>query len=126
MSALKEGTARSEATDGLEDKMANRVLVGVVALLALLEGFVPGVVPMAGLIIVLAGIVYGALAVDAEDATAYLVVALAASGVAGSGVLGAIPAVGEGLTGLVGGLSMALWGGAATVVIMRTVIRLKG
>ncbi len=106
--------------------MANRVLVGVVALLALLEGFVPGVVPMAGLIIVLAGVVYGALAVDAEDATAYLVVALAASGVAGSGALNAIPAVGEGLTGLVGGLSMALWGGAATVVVMRTVNRLKG
>lgn len=106
--------------------MANRVLVGVALLLAVVEGFAAGMVPMAGLLIVLAGIVYGAMAVDAEDATAYLVVALAASGVAGSGALNMIPAVGAGLTGVVGGLSMALWGGAATVVIMRTVNRIKG
>ncbi len=106
--------------------MANRVLVGVVALLAVLEGFVPGVVPMAGLIIVLAGIVYGAMAVDAEDATAYVVVALGASGAAGADVLNHIPAVGAQLDMVLGGLSMALWGGVATVVIMRTVNRLKG
>jgi hypothetical protein len=95
-------------------------------LLAVLEAVAAGMVPMAGLLIVLAGVVYGAMAVDAEDATAYLVVALAASGVAGSGALDAIPAVGMMLTGVVGGLSMALWGGAATVVIMRTVNRIKG
>ncbi len=106
--------------------MANRVLVGVAALLAVLEGFAPGMVPMAGLVIVLAGVVYGAMAVDAEDATAYLVVALGASGAAGADVLNHIPAIGMQLDAILGGLSMALWGGAATVVIMRTVNRLKG
>ena len=106
--------------------MANRVLVGVAALLALAEGFAPGMVPMAGLLIVLVGIVYGAMAVDAEDATAYMVVALGAAGAAGADVLNHIPAVGMQLDMVLGGLSMALWGGAATVVIMRTVNRIKG
>ena len=106
--------------------MANRVLVGVAALLAIAEGFAPGMVPMAGLLIVLAGIVYGAMAVDAEDATAYMVVALGAGGAAGADVLNHIPALGMQLDMVLGGLSMALWGGAATVVIMRTVNRIKG
>ena len=106
--------------------MANRILVGVAALLALLEGFAPGMIPMAGLVIVLAGIVYGAMAVDAEDATAFVVVALGASGAAGADVLNHIPAVGAQLDMFLGGLSMALWGGVATVVVMRTVNRIKG
>lgn len=106
--------------------MANRVLVGIIALLALVEAFAAGMVPMAGLIIVLAGIVYGAMAVDAEDATAYMVVALGAAGAAGADVLTHIPAVGAQLDALLGGLSMALWAGAATVVVMRTINRIKG
>lgn len=106
--------------------MATRVLVGLIALLALVEGFASGMIPMAGLAIVVLGIVYGAMAVDAEDATAFLVVAVAAGGAAGANVLGGIPVVGGGLDGLLDGLSMALWGGTATVVVMRAVNRIKG
>ena len=42
------------------------------------------------------------MAVDAEDATAYLVVTLAVGGAAGTGVLGNIPAVGDALNAILG------------------------
>ncbi len=106
--------------------MASRVLVGIAALVAVVNGFAGDVIPMGGLILVAAGIVYGAMAVDAEDATGVLVVAVAASGAAASGALDAIPAIGMQLNGILGGLSTALWGVTAAVVGVRTFNRVKG
>lgn len=103
-----------------------RILVGLVALLAVLEGFAAGMVPMAGLLIVLAGLVYGAMNVDAESPSDYVLVALGAHIAASSDVLNSIPAVGMQLDGIVGGLSMALTAGVVSVVALRTVNRLKG
>ena len=106
--------------------MASRVLVGIVALVAVVNGFAGEVIPMGGLILVVAGIVYGALAVDAEDATAVLVVAVAAGGAAASGALDAIPAIGMQLGSILGSLSTSLWGVTATVVGVRAFNRIKG
>ena len=106
--------------------MANRVLVGLGTLIALLMGFAPGVVPMDSLLMVVVGIVYAALTVDAEDATAFLVVALAVGAAAGAAVLGHIPAVGAQLDGALGALSTALYAGVATVAATRILNRLKG
>ena len=69
--------------------MAIRIIVGLVVLLAILQSLaadaVPGgIVPLA---LVVLGLAYAAVAIDAEDATAYLVVALAVGAAAGADVL---------------------------------------
>ena len=81
---------------------------------------------MDSLLMVVVGIVYAALTVDAEDATAFLVVALAVGAAAGAAVLGHIPAVGAQLDGALGALSTALYAGVATVAATRILNRLKG
>ena len=103
-----------------------RILVALVAALAVLEGFATGMIPMAGLLLVLAGLVYGATQVDAESPSEYVIVALGAHLAASSDALNSIPAIGMQLDGIVGGLSTALTAGIVSVVALRTVNRLKG
>ncbi len=106
--------------------MANRVLVGLGTLIGLLMGFAPGVVPMDSLLMVIIGIVYAVMNVDAEDATGTLVVAIAVGGMTMSDVLNHIPAVGMQLDMAMGALSTALWAGVATVAATRVFNRIKG
>ncbi len=106
--------------------MAQRVLVGVGTLIGLLMGFAPGMVPMASLLMVVIGIVYAVMNVDAEDATTYLVVAIAVGGMTGADVLSHIPAVGAGLDMAFDALATAMWAGAAAVVATRLFNRIKG
>ena len=106
--------------------MANRILVGLGTLIGLLMGFAPGVVPMDSLLMVIIGIVYAVMNVDAEDATGTLVVAIAVGGMTMSDVLNHIPAVGMQLDMAMGALSTALWAGVATVAATRVFNRIKG
>lgn len=106
--------------------MAQRALVGVGTLIGLLMGFAPGVVPMASLLMVLIGIVYAVMNVDAEDATNYLVVAIAVGGMTGADVLSHIPAVGMQLDMAFDALATAMWAGVATVAATRLFNRIKG
>ena len=70
--------------------MALRIIVGLTALVAIIQGLAGD--PIAGGILTLAlvvlGLVYGAIAIDAEDATAYLAVTIAVGAAAGANVLG--------------------------------------
>ena len=77
---------------------------------------------------VIIGIVYAVMNVDAEDATGSLVLAIAVGGLAAgeSGVLNEIPVLGEGLHAAFGALAMALWAGVATVAATRLFNRIKG
>ena len=104
--------------------MANRVLVGLGTLIGLMMGFAPGVVPMDSLLMVIIGIVYAVMNVDAEDATGTLVVAIAVGGMTMSDVLNHIPAVGMQLDMAMGALSTALWAGVATVAATRVFNRI--
>ena len=122
--------------------MVNRILVGVGALIALAMGFAPGVVPQAELLMVLIGIVYAAMNIDAEDATAFLVVAIAVGLASGDhmmlghemddhmmhhhGVLTHLPAIGAQLNGALGALSISLYAGVATIAATRVFNRIKG
>ena len=100
--------------------MASRILVSLSALIALLMGFVPGTVPMDALLLVIIGIVYAAMNLDPEDATGFLVVAIAVSVVSGDqGVLTHIPMIGSGLNGALGGIGLTLYAAVATIVAMR-------
>ena len=107
--------------------MANRVLVGLGTVIGLLMGFTTMVPDTVGpLLMVIIGIVYAVMNVDAEDATGTLVVAIAVGGMTASDVLGHIPAVGMQLDMAMGALSTALWAGVATVAATRIVNRIKG
>ena len=121
-----------------------RILVALAAILALLRGFAPEVVPMDTLLLIVVGIAYAAVKVDVEDATGFLVLAIAV-GVASRrepgwsnamdehghashahGVLTHIPYIGEGLTGTLGGLGIFLYAGVAAVSAIWVFKRLKG
>lgn len=107
--------------------MATRIIVGLVVLLAIVQAVVPNapadvLVPL----LVILGLAYAAIAINAEDATAFLVVAVAVGASANADVLNHIPAVGGHLDAIVGHISTALYSGVATVLAVRTVNRLKG
>ncbi len=81
---------------------------------------------MLPLVLVVLGLAYAALEVDAENATDVLVVAVAAGAASGADVLSMIPAVGMYLDGILDGVVVALYAGVATVVALRLVNRIKG
>ncbi len=107
--------------------MATRIIVGLVVLLAIVQALVPNA--PAGILVpllVILGLAYAAIAVNAEDATAVLVVAVAVGAAANADVLNHIPAIGVHLDAIVGHISTALYSGVITVLAVRTVNRLKG
>ena len=108
--------------------MGNRVVVGLMALAAILHGVLPEAVPgnVVPLVLAVLGIVWGFMGVDAEDATAYLAVAIGVGMAGYSDALGNIPAVGSLLDGIVDAASIALYSGVASVLAMRTWNRVKG
>jgi len=108
--------------------MATRVITGLILLAAVVLAVAPDAIPgnALGILLVLLGLAYAYVAIDAEDATGYLVVVLAVGASAGSDVLNAIPAVGMYLDGILGGLSTALYASVATIAAVRVTNRLKG
>ena len=108
--------------------MSNRIVVGLIVLAAVIEGLAPDLVPknLLPLALVVLGLVYAGMAIDAEDATAYLVVVLAVGAAAQADVLGEIHVIGSSLDGIVDAISVALYSGVITVLVMRTLNRLKG
>ncbi len=109
--------------------MGNRVVVGLTALAAVLHGVLPeGMIPgnFLALALVVLGLVWGYMGVDAEDATAYLAVVIGVGMAGSSDVLAIVPVIGGWLDGIVDAASMALYSGVATVLALRTWNRVKG
>ena len=108
--------------------MAKKVVVGLGTLAAILEGVQPGLIPGDGLLLalVVVGLVWGWMGVDAEDATAYCALAVAVGLTGSSDALTHLPAVGDYLDAIVGATSVILYSGVATVIAVRTYNRLTG
>lgn len=108
--------------------MLTRVIVILIALLAIIEGLAGAMVPggMLLLLIVILGIIYGFTGVDAEDATDYLVVTIAVGAAAGADVLSNIPGIGATLDAMLDPASSALYASVVSILIMRTINRIKG
>ena len=108
--------------------MATRVIVGLTLLAAIVLAVAPDAIPgnALSILLVLLGLAYAYVAIDAEDATAYLVVVLAVGAAGGGDVLNHIPAVGMYLDGILDGLSTALYSSVATIAALRIVNRLQG
>ena len=112
----------------MDKTMTIRIVIGLIVVLAVVQALagdaVPGgIVPLA---LVILGLAYAAVAIDAEDAIAYLVVTLAVGAASGADVLGHIPQIGVPLDAIVDQVSVALYAGVITVLVMRTINRLKG
>ena len=108
--------------------MASRNIVGLVTILAIVQGLLPDAIPggLVPLALVILGLLYAMVAIDAEDATAYLVVALAVGAAAGADVLSNIPAVGEKLDAIIDPISTALYASVIAILVKRGVNRIKG
>ena len=108
--------------------MANRIIVGLIWLLAIVQGLAAEAVPagIVALALVVLGLVYGGLAIDAEDATAYLVLTLAVGATAGADVLSHIQVIGGSLDAIVDQVSTSLYAGVVTVLAKRALKLVKG
>lgn len=110
--------------------MANKIILGLAILLAIVVAFAPDVDSNTGgavsLVLVVLGLAYAAVAVDAEDAVAFLVLAVAVGAAAGMDVLSSIPAIGGYLDAIVDQLATVLSAGVVTVLATQCVNRLKG
>ena len=107
--------------------MATRVIVGLVALASVIEGLAPGVVPqnLLPLALVILGLVYGAMVVDAEDATGFLAVTIAVGAAAGADVLSNIHVIGTFLDAILDQQATALYGAVGAILVVRIWNRLK-
>ena len=108
--------------------MLTRIIVGLAALAAIVEGVAPGVVPenILPLALVILGLIYGAMCVDAEDSTNFLVVTLAVGGAAASNALDSVHVIGGYLDGILDAQALALWGAVASILVIRIWNRLAG
>ncbi len=108
--------------------MGIRIIVGLIVILAIIQGLAADAIPenIVSIALVILGLVYGWMAVDAEDATAYLVVALAVGAAAGVDVLSHIQVIGEHLDAIVDLITIALYAGVITVFAKRVINRLTG
>ena len=108
--------------------MASRNIIVLVIILAIVQALAPDAIPggLVPLALVILGLLYAIVAVDAEDATAYLVVAIAVGAAAGADVLSNIPAVGESLDAIVDPIATALYAGVIAILVERGVNRIKG
>jgi hypothetical protein len=107
--------------------MASRNIIVLVIILAIVQALAPDAIPggLAPLALVILGLLYAIVAVDAEDSTAYLVVAIAVGAAAGADVLSNIPAVGESLDAIVDPIATALYAGVIAILVERGLNRIK-
>ena len=105
--------------------MASRIIVSLIAALAIIQGLPAVAIPdfIVSLALVILGLVYGGMALDAEDATSFLVVALAVGAAAGADVLSNIQVIGEKLDAIVDPITIALYAGVITVFAKRVLNR---
>lgn len=106
--------------------MVVRIIVGLIVVLAIIQGLAAGAIPenIVSIALVILGLVYGGMALDAEDATSFLVVAIAVGAAAGADVLSNIQVIGEKLDAIVDPITIALYAGVITVFAKRVINRL--
>ena len=105
--------------------MASRIIVSLIAALAIIQGLTPDAIPagLASLALVILGLAYAVVAVSADDETTYLIVALAVGAAAGADVLSNIQVIGEKLDAIVDPITIALYAGVITVFAKRVLNR---
>ena len=107
--------------------MATRIIVGLSVILAIIQGLAPDLVPnnILPVVLVILGVAYGVMALDAEDATAFLVFAIAVGLAASTNVLGNLQfeggiGLGGKLDAIVDQISVVLYSAVIAVLAIRT------
>ena len=108
--------------------MASRIIVSLIAALAIIQGLTPDAIPagLASLALVILGLAYAAVAVSADDETTYLIVAIAVGAAAGANALSGIPQLGAHLDAIVDPISTALYAGVITILVQRIINHFTG
>ncbi len=104
----------------MEMDKIGQYLFALGALIALVNGFMPGVVPSVGLILVVVGLVVGFMNISAGETHNFLLAAVAMIVAGGVGNLGSIPMVGTMLASIFWGFA-AMMAPAALVVAVKSV-----
>ena len=108
--------------------MLTKIIVGLILLISIVHGVAPDLIPenILPLALVILGLVYGAMAIDAEDATNFLVLTIAVGGAAAADALNNIHMVGGYLDAILGANAIALWSSVASILVIRAWNRLAG
>ncbi|MCY3869934.1 MAG: hypothetical protein OXG87_10275 [Gemmatimonadetes bacterium] len=108
--------------------MASRIIVSLIAALAIIQGLTPDAIPagLVSLALVILGLAYAVVAVGADDETAYLIVAIAVGAAAGADALSGIPQLGAQLDAIVDPISTALYAGVITILVQRIINHFTG
>lgn len=108
--------------------MASRIIVSLIAALAIIQGLTPDAIPagLASLALVILGLAYAVVAVSADDETTYLIVALAVGAAAGADALSGIPQLGAHLDAIVDPISTALYAGVITILVQKIINHFTG
>ena len=108
--------------------MENRIIFGLIAIAAIVQGLAAGSVPegVLPLALVILGLVYGVRGVDAEDPAGVLSVVIATALAAEYHVLTKVMVIGEHLDSILDQLAVAYLAIAVGVVCVRVVNRVKG
>ena len=101
--------------------MGIRLAYGIGILAAVIEGLAPGVFPgdILPLIMVLAGVAYAVMNIDAANPQAFLTTALVVAAAGGADVLSNLPAVGTFLDAIVDQVAIVYLSGGAGVLGVR-------
>ena len=101
--------------------MATKVLIVLALIAAVVEGIWAGIVPqnLLPLALVVIGLIYAGMAVDAEDAGKYLLIVIAFGAASASDVLMNIHAVGGYLDAIMDQLATAAYAGVFSVASLR-------
>ena len=108
--------------------MASRIIVSLIAALAIIQGLTPDAIPagLASLALVILGLAYAVVAVSADDETTYLIVAIAVGAAAGADALSGIPQLGAHLDAIVDPISTALYAGVITILVQKIINHFTG
>lgn len=101
--------------------MATRLVYGIGILAAVIEGLAPGAVPggLLPLIMVVAGVAYAVMNIDAANPQAFLTTALVVVAAGGADVLSNVQAVGSFLDAIVDQVAVVYLSGGAGVLGVR-------
>ncbi len=108
--------------------MENRIIFGLGALAAIVEGLAGGMVPMGllPLLLVVLGLAYGFMSLDAEDSTMFVAVAIGLGAATQADVLSNIHVIGTYLDAITDQLVLLYYGGVVAIVATRVYTRVKG
>ena len=101
--------------------MATRIVYGIGIVAAVVEGLAPGMVPsgLLPLVMVVAGVAYAVMNIDAANPQAFLTTALVVAAAGGADVLSNVQAVGGFLDSIVDQVAVVYLSGGAGVLGVR-------